>query len=271
MTPPSNHEDTSRVAEKSDFEFLGTVEPFTVFPERWLSLMAGLMRVEDYREGEMIFSVSDLSDSVFVVRQGEVVVYTDTVGEPVQLMARVKPGEMFGEVGVLEQSRRTVAARAASHTTVLRLEASDLGRLGRASRRFGARLAQSALLRYMADAASKVELGQRGEVRIRVDKQVLLRPNDHELFPTRLDNLSRGGACLRGVPESWDLAEPAPIALMLEDETELLRAEARIAWRRGSSVGLAFCAMSPDHDTHVDAALDALLSDDSSSEEEYAF
>lgn len=261
MSQVSTDQDTSRVPGRSDFEFLSAVEPFTVLPERWLSQMAGLMRVETYREGEMIFRVFDISDSVFVVRRGRVVVYTDTVGEPVQLMAKVNPGEIFGEVGVLGGSRRTVSARAASETQVLRLTASGLSRLGRASRRFGARLAQAALLRYMGNAASRVELGKRHEVRIRVDRQVLIRPTDHEPIPALLDNLSLGGACLRKVPESWKLSEPAVVSLQLDDETELLRVEARIAWRKRTSVGLAFGEMSPDHNTRVDAALDVLLSD----------
>lgn len=259
-SPVSTH-----VPCNTDFEFLNAVEPFTVFPERWLSLMAGLMRVETYEEGEMIFRVGDLSDSVFVVRRGEVVVFTDTVGEPVQLMARVSSGEMFGEVGALEHSRRTVSARASSETRLLRLEGSDLSRLGRASRRFGARLVQSALLRYMRDSASRVELGQRGEVRIRVDRKVLLRPVEGEPIPTLLENLSLGGACLREVPDDWGFgsSDSAGVSLLLDAETELLNVTARVAWRQGTSVGLAFCELAADHDTRVDAALDVLLAEGS--------
>lgn len=270
MIQVSTHQDTSRVAGTPDFEFLGAVEPFTVFPERWLSLMAGLMRVETYEEGEMIFKVHDLSDSVYVVRKGQVVVFTDTVGEPVQLMARVNPGEMFGEVGVLERSRRTVSARASAETEVLRLEAADLSRLGRASRRFGARLAQSALLRYMRDSASRVELGQRGEVRIRVDKQVMFETAEHGPIPMLLENLSLGGACLRQVPESLDLSDSGEVSVRLNDETELLHVKARVAWRKGTSLGLAFSEMPPDHDVRVDAALDVLLSNPPEGARQYA-
>lgn len=253
---------SSHVPSGRDFEFLNAVEPFTVFPERWLALMAGLMRVETYQEGETIFRVGEASDSVFVVRTGGAVVFTDTIGEPVQLMARVNPGEMFGEVGVLERSRRTVSARASSETRVLRLEGADLSRLGRASRRFGARLAQSALLRYMRDSASRVELGQRGEVRIRVDRQVLIQPAEGEGILGLLENLSLGGACLRQVPEDWRLGanESAPISLMLDSNRELLQVVAKIAWRHGTSVGLSFRNLAPDHDARVEAALDCLLS-----------
>ena len=112
----------------------------------------------------------------------------------------------------------------------------------------------------MRDSASQVELGKRAEVRIRVDKQVLLRPADRAPIPTLLDNLSIGGACLREVPQGWDLGE-GRVTLQLEDEAELLRVDARIAWRRGTSLGLAFGETSAAHETRVDAALDVLLSD----------
>lgn len=96
--------------------------------------------------------------------------------------------------------------------------------------------------------------------RIRVDKQVLLRTTDSEPIPVLIENLSFGGACLRKVPESWTSSEPAPLSLLLDTETELLHVVARIAWRQGASLGLAFCELAPDHETRVNAALEVLLS-----------
>lgn len=244
----------------ADVEFLHTVEPFAVFPERWLLVVAGLMRAEAYGEGELIFRAGDRSDAMFVVRSGQVVVFSDTVGEPVRLRARVNPGELFGEVGVLERSRRTASARAAVATRVLRLEAVDLRRLARASRRFGARLTESALLRHLQESASGVERGRRGDVRIRVDQRITLESAAGEVIRPLLDNLSRGGACLREVPESWNLSAARRICARLEDSTELFQVRARIAWRRRTSVGLAFADLAPDHRDRIDAALAVLLS-----------
>ncbi len=244
-----------------DSDFLRVVEPFTVFPERWLSLMAGLMQVQTFEEDDSIFRALDPSDAVYVVRKGRVTLFTDTIGEPVQLTARVNAGEMFGEVGVLEHSPRTVSARAATDAEVLRLEAADLARLGRTSRRFGARLAQRALVCYMKDSANKVELGKRSEVRIRVAREVTLEPSGQEPIKVLLDNLSRGGACLRAVPEDWQLNGSSPICMSLDDRTEFLQVETRVAWRKGSSLGLAFTARSGEHDNQVDAALDLPLGD----------
>ena len=250
-----------------DCEFLAGVEPFTVFPERWLSLMTGLMRSETYQEDEMIFRASDVSDAIFVIRRGKVVLFTDTVGEPVQLTASLSSGSVFGEVGVLERSRRRVSARATCETEVLRLDAADLGKLARASRRFGARLAQCALLRYMKDKASMLELGQRSDVRIRIDQEVVLKAAKNEPTSAVLDNLSIGGACLRAVPESWNLTGAERISLGLDEQPQLLVVEARTAWRKGSSLGLAFTGRSADHDTRVDAAIELLLKEAPSSSE----
>ena len=46
----------------------------------------------------------------------------------------------------------------------------------------------------------------------------------------------------------------------LDKETELLHVVARIAWRQGTALGLAFCELAHDHSTRVDTALDTLLS-----------
>lgn len=245
--------------DEVDVEFLSCISPFSTLPPRLLELCSGLMRVQEVAEGETLFRAGDESDALYIVRTGEVEVYTDTVGEPVHLMARVRATEMFGEVGVLEGSRRNVSARAAVETEVVRLAAADLLRLGRASRPFSVQITQLAFLRYLEDSSTKLELGKRREARIRVDREVLLRPGDGEPLPVVLENLSIGGACLSGLPDDFHPSEATRVAILAPDETELVSGQARVAWRRGGETGLEFTRTFLNHEERVQEALRRLL------------
>lgn len=249
----------SRVA--FDYERHSAVEPFSVSAERWLALTAELMTVERFRAGEVIFHAGDTSDAIYVVCSGRVTVFTDTMGEPAQLLARVPAGQMFGEVGVLERSPRAVTARAACDSELLRLERRDLARLGRTNRRFGARLARCALVNHKNDSARKLELGKRSEVRIRLEREVDLTSAGCESLTVVLDNLSLRGACLRCVPEDWEIEAGTRVRLSLKDGTELFEVEAEIAWRQGTSIGLTFHSRRAAHWERIETTVDLLLGD----------
>lgn len=254
---PTAENEHDEVAERS--ELLATVEPFDLFDERWLKVIAGLMVEETFDETRNIYTAGDISDAAYIVKEGEVAIFSDTVGEPVQLFARLKPGEIFGEVGVLDRCRRVASARASKNTTVLRLEGCDLQRLGRANPNFGLKLAQRALLRYMRESSKVLQLGRRSDVRVRTDSEILLIAGDREPLEVEIENLSIGGCCLRNVPDSWHLNESTPISMRLNDNSELLRTRGRIAWRKGNSVGIAFTGISRSHGQQIDEALRKLL------------
>lgn len=240
-------------------ELLSTIEPFDLFEERWLRVIGGLMVETTFEETRNIYTAGDLSDAAYVVCRGEVAIFSDTVGEPVQLFARLGRGEIFGEVGVLDRCRRVATARASENTTLLRLEGCDLQRLGRANPAFGLKLAQRALLRYMRESSKILQLGRRSDVRVRTGNQIYLIAGDREPLTVTLENLSIGGCCLRGVPETWHLNESTPISLRMRDNSELLKAHGRIAWRKGDSVGVAFTGISRSHGQQIDEALKRLL------------
>lgn len=240
-------------------ELLATVEPFDLFDERWLRVISGLMVEETYNETENIYTAGNISSAAYIVQEGEVAIFSDTVGEPVQLFSRLKPGEIFGEVGVLDRCRRVTSARASKNTKVLRLEGCDLQRLGRANPNFGLKLAQRALLRYMRESSKVLQLGRRTDIRVRTENHVLLIAGDREPLHVELENLSIGGCCVRNVPQSWHLNESTPISLRLHDESELLTTRGRIAWRKGESVGIAFTGISRSHGQQIDEALRRLL------------
>ena len=83
--------------------------------------------------GEVIIRQEDAGERFFVVRSGRVEVSRDG-----RVLARLGPGEAFGEIALLLDVRRTASVTAVEPTTLLALEAHDFrdvlaGYLGRAS------------------------------------------------------------------------------------------------------------------------------------------
>lgn len=241
---------------------LALVKPFDLFEERWLTAIVGLMTEMTLEEGERIYRAGDRPDAAYLVLDGEMATHTDTVGEPVRLVSRVRRGELLGDAGVLERSRRTTSARARRATRLLRLDGEDLLRLGRAHPSFGLKLVNQALLKSMREPVRALESAKGREVRVRVGQPVVVLAGDRDPLRTELENLSVGGCCLRGVPMDWHLYESTPISIRLENGAELLAVSGRIAWRRGPSVGIAFTTVPPEHDDRVERALDLMLDPD---------
>lgn len=78
-----------------------------------------------YQPGDIIIRQGDEADRFYIVVEGEVaVVRLADRGEEVQL-ATLGPGEMFGEMGILLEARRTADVRAESPVTLLTLAWDD--------------------------------------------------------------------------------------------------------------------------------------------------
>lgn len=79
------------------------------------------MRAQQHEAGTTIFSTGDPSLAVYVIEEGEISI---TVGDPPGVeVARLGPGELFGESGVLECRVRAATATALTHVTLLQTEA----------------------------------------------------------------------------------------------------------------------------------------------------
>lgn len=89
------------------------------------------MELEAYNEGDIVITEGEQGSSLYVVVSGEVKVFTrGTRGESFQL-ARLGPGDFFGEVSVLTGKPRTATITAAGPTELLRLDKEKLDRVVR--------------------------------------------------------------------------------------------------------------------------------------------
>jgi len=92
-------------------------------------LRARLQSVVEKRfpAGETVFRQGDFPDRLFLIGEGEVEVLREMPdGEQVPL-ARLGPGEFFGEMGILGNSPRSATVRAASELRALSIHRSYLG------------------------------------------------------------------------------------------------------------------------------------------------
>ncbi|HEY3358727.1 MAG TPA: cyclic nucleotide-binding domain-containing protein [Polyangia bacterium] len=82
-------------------------------------IIAEMMRVEEFAQGELVFEQGEPADCVLVVAEGRLAIYVpDSVG-PVEV---VGPGELLGEYGLFAGFVRTATVRAETDTRVLTLD-----------------------------------------------------------------------------------------------------------------------------------------------------
>lgn len=196
-------------------------------------------------------------DAFFVVSMGQVAVCRDTVGKPVQLLTRVGPCGFFGEFALFTHSDSSVSVRATEQSRILKIGKQVLLDLLEDRPGILLKLQMAAAKRHTIAAAAALELGQRREVRIRVNRRVILGLADGTSRSAILDNLSPGGLSLRGGPPDWSVGDEVDFDLKFGDE--VLGCEGRIAWARGDLLGFAFTDTSDEHDETIQLSLRRLL------------
>lgn len=240
-------------------ELLSQVEIFKGLPETRKGLLAEQVREHRFEDLEIVFRAGDASDCLYVVASGAVALWADTVGEPIDLRARIEPAGVFGEVGVLEGSPRSLTARASGPTTLLLLDGADLIRLAKAEEPLARELCRVAIGYSLENQAARAQLARRKEARIRVDQPVELRLAGRKPMPVFLENLSLGGACLRGVPEDWRLGVHELLSVGIDPMVALFSVHGRIAWRSADRVGISFTQTPEDHESRIARVLERLI------------
>lgn len=85
-----------------------------------LSEIVHILQVRHLREGQYLFQVGDDGDAWYVSYGGEVDVLVPAADGSVQRLDRLGAPACFGEMAVLDGSRRSASVRAATDATVLR-------------------------------------------------------------------------------------------------------------------------------------------------------
>ncbi len=255
-------QDTTGLTSNANLrELLANIELFQKLPEKWRYLVESLLQREHFDEGEIVFRAGDQATCVYVVEFGQVALFTDTIGEPIHLRAQIGRGGVFGELGVLEGSKRCLSARANEPTGLLRLDGADLLGLAKAHERFAQELCQIAITYASSNQVARAELARRKEARIRIGRSVDIRVQGQPPLSAVLENLSLGGACLSGMPEDWALDEEALFSVAVDPTTALFSVHARVQWKKDDHTGLCFTQTFDNHELQIAGAVHRLVSD----------
>jgi CRP-like cAMP-binding protein len=248
-----------RGTRDSRIAFLRDLPVFARLSDEWLVKVASYLDTERFSEEERIYRAGDPSDSLYLIERGRVSLFSNTVGRPTRLFGYVGPGEIFGELELIEGTDRTAVARALEPTTALTLGKADFAELIASNSGLSLRFTLLALSRFSVNIARLLEPSCRNEARIYLGRIVRLELGAGPPRHVSLENLSTGGMCLRGLSGVPLPEEAVSGVLGLTDGRELLRFSGRIAWQRNRAIGVSFSDDSPEHSARIRQALRLVL------------
>ena len=110
-------------------ELLGGVPVFSTLERGDLDRIAQLAVPREFEPGEVVFREGDSSDTCYVVRDGRArAVRTHRAGRTITL-ATFGPGDIFGELALFEDERRSATVEAVQRTSVVGVLGPDMRRL----------------------------------------------------------------------------------------------------------------------------------------------
>lgn len=126
-------------------QFLSRVGVFQVLSPLLLKDVAELLRPQPAAPGEVIVAEGEAADALYLVEQG-----TLTVEAGGRVLARLGPGEFFGEIALLSGGGRTATVRAESQALLHAIPAADFERLITQQPALGEAVRRAAALREQA-------------------------------------------------------------------------------------------------------------------------
>ena len=206
---------------------------------------------------EVVFQHGDAAEYFYMVVEGEVSIYRDEVGRPMQLRRRVEAGESFGEAGMFNDQTRTSSARTRQACRLLKIAREDLLSLLEEYPSVALKLQLASARRHSQNVAAVLEMGMRRDLRIRLDQEVELDLGGQDQRKVVLANLSQGGLCLANAPAAWMVGSIQELTLRYDDE--VLVARARVCWQQDVLAGLAFVDGDADLEYRIQRFLRLLL------------
>ncbi len=79
--------------------------------------------IKQYKQGDIIFHGGDSSDCAYIIEQGQVEIFVASNDTIIDIL---NEGELFGEMGVLDQSPRSTSARALTPLTLIEVKTQQI-------------------------------------------------------------------------------------------------------------------------------------------------
>lgn len=131
------------MAPRPDVAFLRQVVLFKDVDEPTLLALWPRLRERRLKKGDVLFRAGERGEELFLIRSGSIVVSTLVTGRVEQVLARLGPGEVFGEMSVLgDEQKRSATCQAESDVVLLGLGRNDLNQFIESSPRDAAKFFQ---------------------------------------------------------------------------------------------------------------------------------
>src|SRR5512133_3451444 len=113
----------------TNLSMLAEVPVFSLLDAQERATLSELLESEKFTEGSYIFHAGDAGHALYIVLSGRVQVYVEnTEGEQI-VLAQNEPGDVFGEISLLDGGPRTATAIAIDNCELLRLDRESLQEL----------------------------------------------------------------------------------------------------------------------------------------------
>ncbi len=139
-------------------ETLRRVGVFASLGESGLRRLASRCSEQRLPKDFQVFRRGDVSDAVYILCEGNVAVIRDQPGRPVQLLARLGAGEIFGELGVLHDVERGASVKTTKPCRLLRIASTSFLRLLEEHTEISVRLESLAARRHCSNSAKALDL-----------------------------------------------------------------------------------------------------------------
>jgi CRP/FNR family cyclic AMP-dependent transcriptional regulator len=98
---------------------IAEVPMFSLLDTNECATLAQLVDTQHFAKGQMIFEAGDAGGSLYIVHSGHVQVYTESLQGERIVLDENEPGDVFGEISLLDGGPRNASAIAAQDTDVL--------------------------------------------------------------------------------------------------------------------------------------------------------
>ena len=133
-------------------DFLRNVPLFEDLPERELEQICSLSQRVYLKPGELLFAEGDTGQTAYVIEEGGLEIFKGTSPNEV-LLAQRTPGEVIGEIALLEDTPRMASARANDETTLVEIKKDQIDNLLRTSQSATFALFKTVLARWRSTEA----------------------------------------------------------------------------------------------------------------------
>lgn len=95
---------------------------FSGFTEEQLLLLKEIAHIRQFKKGELLFLEGDSPDAFYIVKTGEVDIIRGAPGGKEIILERMKSGDFFGEMAIIDDNKRSATARIVKDTHLFVME-----------------------------------------------------------------------------------------------------------------------------------------------------